>query len=240
MHNIYKSIRSRSYSVPCELCSLGPALCIPMLLNNNLNDIVKRKQAFAKNQIIINEGSTFLKLYIIHSGAVKTYVTINGNKQINGFYLPGDIIGLDSFNTKKYNNTVETLTETFICEISFDELMQVVMENHCARDMLFNLMSEEILNYQKLILCYSQKKAEEKLATFIYSLYLRYAHRGHTSLNLKLAMSRNDIANYLGLTIETISRILTHMQELNILFAKGKYITIKNLSALIEIAENNK
>jgi len=102
--------------------------------------------------------------------------------------------------------------------------------------MILDLMSKDILNYQKLILSYSQKNAEEKLASFIYSLYLRYAQRGHTSLNIKLSMSRSDIANYLGLTIETVSRILTRMQETEILSVKGKYISIKNISALTRLA----
>ncbi|OTP89622.1 transcriptional regulator FNR, partial [Gilliamella apicola] len=92
-------------------------------------------------------------------------------------------------------------------------------------------------NFQKLVLCYSQKKADERLAYFIYSLYKRYEKRGHTSLNIKLSMSRTDIANYLGLTIETVSRILTKFQELDILSVKGKYIFIKNLNALIVLGK---
>lgn len=237
---INKPLRSTSYSVPCELCSIGPSLCIPMLLNCTLHSVLDRKQSFTKDEIIVKQGSPFEKLFIIHSGAIKTFKTLNGNEQINGIYLPGDIIGLDSVSTKKYNNTVKALADTLVCELKYEELMDLISNNTKVRDMVFTLMSEDICNYQKLVLSYSQKNAEEKLATFIYSLYQRYASRGHTSLNIKLSLSRSDIANYLGLTIETISRILTRMQDLNILTARGKYISIKDLSALSSLtAENN-
>ena len=233
----YKSLRSKSYSVPCELCSAG-SLCIPMLLNNTLHTVLDRKKSYIKDEILIHENTSFTKLFIIHSGALKTYVTTsNVNEQINGFYLPGDIVGLDSISTKVYNYSIKALNNVSICELRYDELMDLVDTNKTTRDMIFKLLSNDIYNFQKLVLCYSQKKADERLAYFIYSLYKRYEKRGHTSLNIKLSMSRTDIANYLGLTIETVSRILTKFQELDILSVKGKYIFIKNLNALIVLGK---
>lgn len=235
MQNIHKSLRSKSYSVPCELCSISP-LCIPMLLDNTLNTVLNRKRSFLKDDVLVSENTKFTKFYIIHSGALKTYVTASENiEQINGFYLPGDIVGLDSIATKKYNNSIKALTDTLVCELRYEELMSLIEINRSVRDMVFKLLSNDVLNYQKLVLCYSQKKADERLALFIYSLYARYEERGHSSLNIKLSMSRADVANYLGLTIETVSRVLTKLQEQNILSVKGKYIFIKNLNALIDL-----
>ena len=235
MHTIYKTLRSNSYSVPCELCSIG-GLCIPMLLNNSLSDVLERKKSYLKDEIVVKSKTPFKKFYIVHSGALKTFVTTpEKTEQINGFYLPGDIVGLDSISTKVYNSNIQALGNTSLCELYYDELMSLIDSNKDVRDLIFKLLSTDIYNYQKLILCYSQKKSDERLATFIYSLYLRYQQRGHTSLNIKLAMSRADIANYLGLTIETVSRNLTKLQEQNILTAKGKFIYINKLEALIEI-----
>ncbi|OCG18002.1 hypothetical protein A9G24_02645 [Gilliamella sp. App6-5] len=235
MQNIFKTLRSKSYSVPCELCSIG-SLCIPMMLNNKIDSILNRKVSYSKDEIVVKANTPFTKFYIIHAGAFKTFVTTADNhQQINGFYLPGDIVGLDSISTKVYNNTIQALSNTQVCELRYDELMSLVDNQKNIRDMVFNLLSSDIYNYQKLVLCYSQKKADERLATFIYSLYQRYKERGHSSLNIKLMMSRADIANYLGLTIETVSRNLSKFQEQNILSAKGKYIFIKNLNALIDL-----
>ncbi|MWN05287.1 helix-turn-helix domain-containing protein [Gilliamella sp. Pas-s95] len=235
MQNIFKTLRSKSYSVPCEFCSIG-SLCIPILLNNKLDNILDRKMSYAKDEIIAKANTPFTKFYIIHSGALKTFVTTpDNNQQINGFYLPGDIVGLDSISTKIYNNNIQSLTNTLVCELYYDELMSLVDTQKNVRDMVFNLLSSSINDYQKLVLCYSQKKADERLATFIYSLYRHYEQRGHSSLNIKLMMSRADIANYLGLKIETISRNLSKLQEKNILSVRGKYIFIKNLNALIDL-----
>ncbi|WP_160402291.1 helix-turn-helix domain-containing protein [Gilliamella sp. Pas-s95] len=192
--------------------------------------------SYAKDEIIAKANTPFTKFYIIHSGALKTFVTTpDNNQQINGFYLPGDIVGLDSISTKIYNNNIQSLTNTLVCELYYDELMSLVDTQKNVRDMVFNLLSSSINDYQKLVLCYSQKKADERLATFIYSLYRHYEQRGHSSLNIKLMMSRADIANYLGLKIETISRNLSKLQEKNILSVRGKYIFIKNLNALIDL-----
>ena len=220
MHSIYKTLRSNSYSVPCQLCSIG-GLCIPMLLNNTLGSVLERKRSYPKDEIIIKAKTPF--------------TTPENNEQINGFYLPGDIVGLDAISTKVYNNNIQALSNTLICELYYDELMTLIDTNKDVRDLVFKLLSADIYNYQKLVLCYSQIKSDERLATFIYSLYLRYQQRGHSSLNIKLAMSRAEIANYLGLTIETVSRNLSKLQEQNILVAKGKYIYINNLEALIDL-----
>ncbi|MCX8642466.1 MULTISPECIES: helix-turn-helix domain-containing protein [unclassified Gilliamella] len=237
MQSNYKPLRSKSYSVPCELCSVG-SLCIPMLVNNKLHTVLDRKCSYTKDQILIEENTPFTKFFIIHSGALKTYITTaDGNEHINGFYLPGDIVGLDSISTKVYNYTIKALNNVAVCELNYEELMSLIEVNKTVRDMIFKLLSTDIYNYQKLLLCYSQKKADERLAFFIYSLYKRYEKRGHTSLNIKLSMSRTDIANYLGLTIETVSRILSKFQEQDILSVKGKYIFIKNLNALIVLGK---
>lgn len=235
MHSIYKTLRSNSYSVPCELCSIS-GLCVPRLLNNTLSSVLERKKSYSKDEIIVKAKKPLKKFFIVHSGALKTFVTTpDNNEQINGFYLPGDIVGLDAISTKVYNNNVQALSNTSICELYYDELMNMIDTHKDVRDLVLKLLSADIYNYQKLVLCYSQKKSDERLATFIYSLYLRYQQRGHTSLNIKLSMSRADIANYLGLTIETVSRNLSKMQEQNILSAKGKYIYINNLEALIDL-----
>ncbi|MDF7669796.1 helix-turn-helix domain-containing protein [Orbaceae bacterium ESL0721] len=237
MREISKSIRSNSYSISCELCSLSP-ICIPLMLNHTANSIIECKRLYAKDEVLINKGEPFANFYIINSGALKSYeVAQDNSEQINGFYLPGDIVGLDSIYTKKYNKNVKALTNTKVCEIHYSEFMLLVDKNRKFRDLVFHLLSNDIYNYQKLILFYSQKRAEARLAFFIYSIYSRYEQQGHTSLNIKLSMSRADIANYLGLTIETISRILSKFQEQQILLVTGKYIFIKDLDALVSSGE---
>ncbi|WP_392565315.1 cyclic nucleotide-binding domain-containing protein [Utexia brackfieldae] len=232
MQNIY----TPSYSVPCELCSIG-SICLSIFKDDYSCAILNRKRLFEKNDIIAQAGEPLNNLLVIHSGCLKSYaVTSSGAEQITGFYLPGDILGFEAISSKKHYNSIQALTKTSVCEVRHEEFMSLMANCGQVRDVMVNLMSQEILNQQKLILMLSQKNAEERLASFIYLLYTRYALRGHVSLNIKLSVCRSDIANYLGLTIETISRIFTRLQQLNILAVKGKHILIKNLPELIKFS----
>jgi CRP/FNR family transcriptional regulator, anaerobic regulatory protein len=225
-----------NYSVPCEQCSIGP-LCMPSAQYQHSCKFSKYKITIAKNQLLVKAGQPFSKLYAVHSGCLKSYsVTKEGKEQILGFYLPGDIVGFEAMTYHKYINSVKALSNTTICEFNYHDFIAFIESNNEARSITLRLMSTEILNYQKLLLMLSQKNAEKRLASFIYSIYYRYALRGFTSTNIKLAMSRHDIANHLGLTIETISRILKRLQQLDILHVKGKHIFIKNLAELIKFS----
>lgn len=234
MQDIYKPLRSSCYSVSCELCSIG-ALCIPLMQDNSLETVLNKKRKVNKDEIIVKSGDLFNNLYVIHSGCIKTYsLSKDGDQQITGFYLPGDILGFDAVHAKKHNNYAQALSNSQICELKYNDLMNLVSRSEKTRNLVIDLMSMNILDQQTHTLMLSQKNAEERLACFVYSLYYRYSQRGHTSLNIKLSMSRTEIANYLGLTIETISRVFTRLQQLDILTVKGKHILIKNLNALIQ------
>ena len=99
-------------------------------------------------------------------------------------------------------------------------------------------MSGEIKGDQDMILLLSKKNAEERLAAFIYNLSRRFAQRGFSPREFRLTMTRGDIGNYLGLTVETISRLLGRFQKSEILSVKGKYITIQDVDALSLLAGN--
>ncbi|MEG2040623.1 MAG: helix-turn-helix domain-containing protein, partial [Hafnia sp.] len=103
---------------------------------------------------------------------------------------------------------------------------------------MMRLMSGEIKGDQDMILLLSKKNAEERLAAFIYNLSRRFAQRGFSPREFRLTMTRGDIGNYLGLTVETISRLLGRFQKSEILSVKGKYITIQDVDALSLLAGN--
>ena len=102
------------------------------------------------------------------------------------------------------------------------------------------LMSSEIKNDQAMILLLSKMNAEERLAAFINNLSLRYSARGFSSKEFGLTMTRGDIANYLGLTVETISRLLGRFKKSGILSVQGKFITITDIEKLRTLADATK
>lgn len=236
METIYKQLRSTSYSISCELCSIQP-MCIPLMKEKTHCHVVNQKMCIKKNDLVITPDKPFNTLFVIHSGCLKSYtITRDKEQQITNFYLPGDIAGFEGINTHSYSNFVQALTDTQVCELKYNEFIDLIDKNSQVFKLVFNLMSAEILHQQQFILLLSQKNAEQRLGTFIYTLYKRYARRGHISFNIKLSMSRHDIAGYLGLSIETISRIFSKLQRSDILQVKGKHILIKNLQELIKFS----
>lgn len=122
-----------------------------------------------------------------------------------------------------------------VCEIPFETLDNLSGKMPNLRQQMVRLMSGEIRSDQDMILLRSKKNAEERLAAFIYNLSRRFAQSGFSPREFRLTMTRGDIGNYLGLTVETISRLLGRFQKGGILAVKGKYITIENINALSEL-----
>ena len=134
----------------------------------------------------------------------------------------------------------QALETAMVCEIPFDILDDLAGKMPKLRQQIMRLMSSEIKNDQEMILLLSKMNAEERLAAFIYNLSKRYSARGFSAREFRLTMTRGDIGNYLGLTVETISRLLGRFQKIGMLSVQGKYITINNMSELAELAATTK
>lgn len=123
-----------------------------------------------------------------------------------------------------------------VCEIPFETLDDLSGKMPNLRQQIMRLMSGEIKGDQEMILLLSKKNAEERLAAFIINLSHRFSQRGFSAREFRLTMTRGDIGNYLGLTVETISRLLGRFQKSGMLSVKGKYITVEDMEKLSEIA----
>ena len=130
----------------------------------------------------------------------------------------------------------QALETSMVCEIPFETLDDLSGKMPNLRQQMMRLMSGEIKGDQDMILLLSKKNAEERLAAFIYNLSRRFAQRGFSPREFRLTMTRGDIGNYLGLTVETISRLLGRFQKSGMLAVKGKYITIENSDLLAQLA----
>ncbi|MDP8033542.1 FNR family transcription factor [Pasteurella atlantica] len=231
-------------SIHCQNCNISQ-LCLPFTLNdhelNQLDNIIERKKPIQKSQIIFKSGDPLQSLYAIRSGTIKNYtLSENGEEQITAFHLPGDLIGFDAINTMTHIGFAQALETSMICEIPFDILDDLSSKMPKIRHQIMRLMSNEIRNDQEMILLLSRMNAEEKLAAFLYNLSQRYFARGFSAREFRLTMTRGDIGNYLGLTIETISRLLSRFQKSGMISVQGKYITINEMEQLTEMAGSTK
>ncbi len=227
---VIRRIQSGGCAIHCQDCSISQ-LCIPFTLNahelDQLDNIIERKKPIQKGQTLFKAGDELKSLYAIRSGTIKSYtITEQGDEQITGFHLAGDLVGFDAIGGLKHP----------MCEIPFETLDDLSGKMPNLRQQIMRLMSGEIKGDQDMILLLSKKNAEERLAAFVYNLSRRFAERGFSPREFRLTMTRGDIGNYLGLTVETISRLLGRFQKSEILSVKGKYITIENADALSVLA----
>ncbi|MCL1073000.1 electron transport transcriptional regulator EtrA [Shewanella dokdonensis] len=226
-------------AIHCHDCSMG-TLCIPFTLNNNeldqLDNIIERKKPIQKGEQLFKSGDSLKSLYAIRSGTIKSYtITEQGDEQITGFHLAGDVIGFDGIHSQQHQSFAQALETSMVCEIPFNTLDELSGAMPKLRQQIMRMMSSEIMTDQSMILLLSKKNAEERLAAFIGNLAVRYGNRGFSPREFRLSMTRGDIGNYLGLTVETISRLLGRFQKSGLIEVNGKYITIVDSAALYEL-----
>ncbi|MCF6281289.1 MAG: fumarate/nitrate reduction transcriptional regulator Fnr [Candidatus Polarisedimenticolaceae bacterium] len=229
--------------IACQNCSLS-ALCLPMALTPEdvirLDSIIKRNRPLHRGDHLYSEGEPFEKLRVVTTGSVKTYSTCDdGSERILGFHLPGELIGLDAIESNHHRCSAKALETTLVCDIPFDQLEKLSHQIPSLQHQLYRLLSREIGHETEILMLLGKKGADERLATFLISLSERFKSRGFSATDFFLSMSRYDIGNYLGLAVETISRIFTRFQEVGLIQVERKHVQLLNLALLKEMADGN-
>jgi len=227
----------------CETCVLSN-LCIAATLTNqeikSLDTAPKSKAHLEKDEILYHAGESKHKIYAVSSGSLKTTaININGVEQITGFYLPGEILGLEGLADMQLSSTAAAMETSTVCEIPEDDFDKLCETNHGLRKSFMRIVSKEISSEQKMMMSLGQMKSDERLASFLISLSSRFKQRGFSETEFNLSMPRHDIANYLGLTIETISRLFKAFQKQGILDVKNRHVNILNRTKLCDIGHTS-
>jgi CRP/FNR family transcriptional regulator len=222
--------------VSCEQCSLTE-LCLPRGLSESdletLDRMVKRPQPVQKNSIVFRCGDRLDSLFAVRSGTIKLCLASDdGEEQILGFYLPGEIFGLDAIESGRHTCTATALETSSVCAFPYANLSDICRQIPTLHEQLMQLVGKELNNENRLLLTIGKKSAEERLATFLLSLSSRFSRLGYSSNEFRLTMSRQEIGNYLGLTIETVSRILTRFQKAGLIAIERRFVTILDMPAL--------
>ena len=176
----------------------------------------------------------------MRSGSVKGYsITDNGQEQVTGFYFPGEILGMDGIAKNHHASSARALETSSICEIPFDKLGELSQRIPSLQKHFFQLMSQEIAEDQQLLTLLSKNTADQRVAALLLSISARNKRRKLSAANFRLPMSRTDIGNYLGLTVETVSRVFSRFQKLGVLGVDNKEITIIDIESLRAVADGS-
>ncbi|MCL4118348.1 UNVERIFIED_CONTAM: hypothetical protein GTU68_008605 [Idotea baltica] len=232
--------RRPQHKIHCQDCSLLP-LCLPLSLNVNgvsaLDEIVKRSHPIGKSEFLFRQGDQFNSIFAVRSGSLKSFNLNNmGEEQITGFHLPGELVGLSGVDGEMYLSSSQALETTSICEIPFNKLDELAVKLPQLRRQLMRVMSREIRQHKQMMLLLSKKTADERIAAFLVNLSARFNAQGFSAQQFRLKMSRNDIGNYLGLAVETVSRVFTRFQNNQLIQVEGKEIHILNPVDLCSLA----
>lgn len=224
----------------CKGCALD-SLCHPNSLDektlDNLDSVFNRGVMFSKGEYIFHQGEAFDAVYVVRSGSLKTYaVTSSGEEQITNFYFATELTGLNGLNTKAYPVSAVAMETTTVCKIPFSSVEELSLELPELRENIYATIGKELDNFQEMILTLSKKNAEERVATFLMNLSCRYKKRGFSASSFRLTMSRSEIGNYLGLAVETVSRVFSKFQKQSLIKAEGREIEILEPSQLAEMS----
>ncbi|CAM5637370.1 cyclic nucleotide-binding domain-containing protein [Rhodanobacter lindaniclasticus] len=180
-----------------------------------------------RGQTLFSQGRKFGALYVVRSGSLKTFVEgSEGDMQILGFHLPGDIMGIGGLINEHYPCTAQALERSSVCELRYAQLQEVCAGLPALNHQLIRVISGALVTEQRHLVMMGKQQAQRRLASFIRRMSDRYGRLSRDPLALNLPMSRDDIANYLGLALETVSRLFSKMESDGILSVNRKSVHI--------------
>lgn len=219
-----------SSGISCGSCRLNE-LCLPIALDESemqqLDDIVERNRPYKKADHLYRQHDDFKSIFAVRSGSFKTYVlSSSGAGRVTGFYLPGEIIGMDGIADRVHANSAIALEHSSICEIPFNQLESLSLKLPSLQHNFFSIMGAEITKDQKIHTILSSYSAEQRIASFLLGVSSRYARVGLSPNRFHLPMTRGDIGEYLGLTVETVSRLFTSLQKKGLISVDNREIAL--------------
>jgi CRP/FNR family transcriptional regulator len=221
----------------CSTCAFSSA-CLDQGYDKSrlkeLHVLVEHVGPFEEGTHIFREGDRFDAIAAVRAGTVKTYVNDSeGREQVLGFFLPGEVIGLNAISRNTYPCNAVALDSVSLCKFSFPGIAALATRMPGVQQQLFKLLS---LDIGKAALLAGNFSADERMAAFLVSLSRRYAARGFSATRFRLTMTRADIANYLRLASESVSRGFRRLQDTGLVKVDRREIELTDLPKLEALA----
>lgn len=225
----------------CAYCSLKE-LCLPAGISGaelkQLDDLVRRRRSVARGERIFRPGDSLVALYVPREGAFKSVsLSEDGEAQVLGFHLPGELIGLDALGSGTHRCEGVALTPSTVCEVPFEGLSSIAAQVPGLQRQLLRVIGQSVGRDNEHAGMLVRRHAHERIAAFLHALGERMARIGESGSVMRLPMSRDEIAGFLGLAIETVSRGFTRLQELGLIAVLGRRVEILKRDALHELAQ---
>lgn len=231
--------RAESAHSACQDCGLiAWSLSANLSLQESMqfNNRIEHHRLIRRNDYLFHAGVALSSLYVVHSGFLKTSMTdSNGREQVTGVSITRDSVGMEAIGTGKHQCDTIALEDSRLCGMRYsdiDELGYVIpaLQRHFHR-----VMGAEIARDHGVMLLLGAMRVEERVAVFLLNLSKRFFACGYSGTHFRLPMTGREIASYLGVRLETVSRVFSRFQDTHLIAIDRKEIEIKNLVGLQQI-----
>ncbi len=228
---------ARTQGAACALCHLNTQ-CLPEGMaapeRADFMRLIARHRKIATGAALFREGDVFENLYFVKTGSIKTVMLMDdGREQITGFHLPGDMLGLDAINGCVHTCDAIALDDARVCALPFAQVSRMGRDCAPVQGYVQHKLAREVVREQQLMLLLGRMTAEERVAAFLRDLANRFAERGQSPNEFTLPMAREEIGNYLGLTLETVSRYFSRLKHAGVLNVDNRHIRIRDARRLV-------
>lgn len=221
----------------CSTCAFSQACLSEGMDKRALNDLhvlVEHVGPLHAGDHVFREGDRFEAIAAVRAGTVKTYVIDpDGREHVLGFHLPGEVIGLSAIDGEHYPCNAIALDTVMLCRFSFPKMAVLAAKLPGLQRHLFRLLSRDI---GRAALLAGDWSADRRMAAFLIAFSQRLAARGFSPNRFQLTMARTDIANYLRLAPETVSRVLRRFQQDGFLVVDRREVELVGREQLEELA----
>ena len=215
-------------------------LCLPVGLSETdleeLEALLGNRTKLKKGDALFHNGAPFTALYAVKLGSLKTTVlSDDGREQVAGYHMAGDLLGLDGMGEDRHGCEAIALEDSELCVLPFTRIEELARHVPALQHNLHKFLSREIERDHRVMLLLGSMRAEERLAAFLLNLSERYRARGYSSTEFVLRMTREEIGSYLGLKLETVSRLFSKFQEEGLVMVAGRSVKIIDMPMLKQL-----
>ena len=227
---------ARKFAVTCSSCNLRE-MCLPggvcMDDLERVESIVYARRRMKRGESLFRAGDEFSAVYAIRSGFFKTsLIDKDGREQVTGFFMSGELMGMDGLGAGRYNGDAIALEDSDVCVMPFALIEEISREVPTLQRNLHSVLAREIVRDHGVMMLLGSMRAEERLATFLINLSKRFLRRGYSSSDFHLRMTREELGSYLGLELETVSRLFSQFQKDGLIEVNQKHVCILDIAGL--------
>ncbi len=226
----------KKFEVTCSGCNMRE-MCLTQGMQADdmrlFENVVYARRRVKRGEALFAAGDEFKAIYAVRSGFFKTsLVDGEGREQVTGFFMGGELLGMDGIGTGRCSNAAISLEDSEVCVLPYALIEETARQVPALQRQLHAVLAREIVRDHGVMMLLGSMRAEERLATFLLNLSKRFTARGYSPSDFHLRMTREEIGSYLGLKLETVSRLFSRFNDDGLIEVQQKHVRILDIAGL--------